>query len=84
MSLDGCGRIRRAGLDAFAVRSVGMRGRNREHPSVLGLEHLPAAFKHIPVMAVAQEDEIRDVGVATVAPMEHVVPVNPQMYVDNQ
>jgi hypothetical protein len=36
------------------------------------------------VMAVAQEDEIRDVGVATVAPMEHVVPVNPQMYVDNQ
>ena len=39
---------------------------------------------HHPMMSVAEEYEVLEVGVPAVPSMEEVVPVNLQMYVDNE
>jgi hypothetical protein len=46
---------------------------------MLGFDQLPAAFMHRPVVAMRQEHHILEVGIAAVAPVHHVVGVNPQM-----
>jgi hypothetical protein len=63
---------------------VGGRWRDRQHLGTLGPDHLPAALVHRPVMTVAEQRQIGDLGVPAVAPVADMVPVNPPMYVDNE
>ena len=56
-----------------------VRGWNRQHAPILGSDQLPPALMHRPVMPVAEEHQILEIGIPAVAPVQDVVPVNPQM-----
>ena len=52
-------------------------GRDRQQSPLLHPGQLPAALVDHPVVAVAEQDEIRNLGLADVTPVHEVVPVNP-------
>src|SRR5580704_12002696 len=55
-----------------------MRWWDREDPALVGPDHLPAALMDVPVMAIAELDQILEVGVPAVSPVEDVVGVGPR------
>jgi hypothetical protein len=57
------------------------RGRDGEDGAVVDAHELESNLVDHPMVAMAEEHEVVDVGPAAVTPVHQVVPVNPQMYV---
>ena len=50
---------------------------DRHHPPVIGFDQLPSTFMHQPVMAVAEKDQVGQLGVPSVDPVDEVMSVAP-------
>lgn len=55
-----------------------VRGWNRQHAPILGSDQLPPALMHRPVMTVAEEHQVREVGIPAVAPVQDVMGIGPR------
>src|SRR5580704_6751236 len=66
------------GIRCPRPRPERMRWWDREDPALVGPDHLPAPLMDVPVMAVAELDQILEVGVPAVSPVEDVVGVGPR------
>ena len=90
--LEGEEAIRASGCRHIILRTswvYGARGGNfaktmlklaqeREHLTVIGLDQLPFALVHHPVVATAEQDKIREVGAASADPVHHVMTGRPR------
>jgi hypothetical protein len=54
-------------------------GNRRRHgdEAIVGLHQLPATLVHLPVMAVAQQDQVFEVGLAPFGPVLEVMRLGP-------
>src|SRR5439155_2991548 len=65
------------------IRDIGGASESRwarwhgQHLALVGTHQLPAALVRHPVVAVAQEDHVREVGLAALGPMDDMVSVAP-------
>ena len=52
----------------------GRHGRERQNPPILVADELPSAFMHHAVMAMAKQDEVREVGLPQIPPTREPQP----------
>jgi len=48
---------------------------NLHNPPVLGFDQLPSAFMHQPMVPMAEQDQVGQLGVSTIDPVHEVVSV---------